>query len=135
STALARCPVEETSRSYQSFEQAGTLLFVLDDCTDKPANYVYGTVHSDSQAVAQVAEPAFAAARMSSRVGFEYLTPSNAAQIIAQAMYVPQGQPPIIPTVLNEEEYKILKQALVHERKMDEDVVARMQPWAAAVLM
>ncbi len=135
SQAFAACPKEETQRPIKEFEQAGTLLFIVDNCTGKPASYVYGTVHSDAENIRIVAAPAFEKVQEVSAVGFEYVTPANATDIAAQAMYLPAQAPAILPNILSAKDYQALLKVMVDGRKMEAKVVERMRPWAVAVLM
>lgn len=134
--AQARCSTRTERLSVEQLTASGAVLFQFDDCSTKKPNYLFGTVHTDSERGEQVAK--FVLKTVLNKidaVGFEYIPPENAEELTASLMYVPASKRSEIRRVLDPKQYIRLTDILFENQMMEPAVVDRLTPWAAAVLL
>jgi uncharacterized protein YbaP (TraB family) len=111
------------------------LLFELVRC-GTPPSYVLGTYHSDAPKVYKTVLPAVGVLKQSDLAVFEYLQPKDADAIVLRTMYFPDGGKENLRDLLGPARFAKLKAAF-HQKfpNFREPMLARLQPWAAAVLL
>jgi uncharacterized protein YbaP (TraB family) len=101
-----------------------------------PPSYILGTYHSDEPRVYKGVAAAIPPLEGSEVAAFEYLEPKNASEIVERYMYIPKDSKQDLRALLGPKRFAQLTAAF-HARFPDfmEDMIARLQPWAAAVLL
>lgn len=111
------------------------LIFRIDGCAGALPSYLLGTMHHDDPAFAHIIAEAERLIEETRASGFEYIEDPHSQQVALQYMLLPSTDSNGIRSLLTAQEYATLTQIITTRTPIPEQVINRLRPWAAALLM
>lgn len=130
-------PATECAAEYSPIEdryETG-LIFKVEDCKGTPPSYIMGTMHHDDPAFKPIIGNASRLIASSDSAGFEFVEDKRSEAVALQYMLLLPADPNGLDTLLEATDFNKLIQVIGSRTKIPANVIGRLRPWAAALLL
>jgi uncharacterized protein len=128
------CALPADYKPVETRYQSG-IIFKIQDCHNTKPSYIMGTMHHDDPAFKPIVADASRLIAVTDSAGFEFVEDARSEAVALQYMLFLPTDPKGLRTLLGERDFKRLT-AVIHIRaKIPEEVINRLRPWAAALLL
>lgn len=110
------------------------VIFRAEGCQGQ-VSYIMGTMHSDSRAIKPIFNDALAVLQQVHKVGFEFVEDEHTAETAMRYMFYPANNKEGLHAVLPQDTYSTLAEIIVKRAGLPYETVARLRPWAAAIML
>lgn len=110
------------------------LIFRVASCDGAPS-FIMGTMHHDDPAFKPIIADASPYIAATDSAGFEFVEDERSQQVALQYMMMLATDTRSIESLVSPEEYAILTRTIEARTKIPAQMVNRMRPWAAALLL
>lgn len=110
------------------------LIFRISTCNAAPS-FIMGTMHHDDPAFKPIIADASNYIAANDSAGFEFVEDERSQQVAVQYMMLLSTDTRDIKSLLTPEEFATLTQTIESRAKIPGQIVNRMRPWAAALLL
>lgn len=110
------------------------IIFRIETCGAAPS-VIMGTMHHDDPAFKPIIADASALIAANDSAGFEFVEDERSQQVALQYMLMLPTDTRSIETIVTPEEFAVLTETIAARAKIPAQIVNRMRPWAAALLL
>ncbi|MGB1539485.1 MAG: TraB/GumN family protein [Rickettsiales bacterium] len=110
------------------------IIFKISRC-DVQDSYILGTMHADDPAITPIFNDASTLLESVDAVGVEFVEDEKTSEVARKYMFYGPTEPGGLHTLLSSVNFRALADALQAKMGIPPQAVARMRPWAAAIML